>query len=120
MAVNAMRHERSGPPTDDPFKSASKLYTEEEVALIVRDRLAAWLEANAAVMRARAPEVNAQPDRGAPQKVTTPQMAAGKAQVTPETIINWCQRYELGIKTGGRWRVYEEKLDAFLKLTRQG
>jgi hypothetical protein len=41
-------------------------------------------------------------------------IAAEKAEVTPSTIIAWCQRYGIGRKVGGRWRVDREALAALL------
>jgi hypothetical protein len=40
--------------------------------------------------------------------------AATKAEVTEPTIINWCIRYGIGIKVGGRWRVSPSSLNKML------
>lgn len=44
----------------------------------------------------------------------TPKEAAVKAEVSSTTIQNWCQRYHIGTKVGGRWRVNPFKLDTLL------
>lgn len=41
-------------------------------------------------------------------------IAAEKAEVTPSTIVAWCQRYGIGRKVGGRWRVDRDALAALL------
>lgn len=40
--------------------------------------------------------------------------AAAEAQVTEPTIINWCVRYGIGRKVGGRWRVSPSLLSKML------
>ena len=40
---------------------------------------------------------------------------AGLGPVTLPTVIGWCRQYGLGVKIGGRWYLYEEKLTQFLK-----
>ena len=40
--------------------------------------------------------------------------AAVKAEVTEATIINWCVRYSIGVKVGGRWRVSPSLLNKML------
>jgi hypothetical protein len=38
----------------------------------------------------------------------------GPGPITLPTIIEWCGKYDLGVKIGGRWYVYEERLKQFL------
>ena len=38
----------------------------------------------------------------------------GPGPITLPTIIDWCDKYDLGVKIGGRWYVYEERLKQFL------
>lgn len=50
--------------------------------------------------------------------------AIKKAKVTRPTLINWIKNYTvegnpLGIKVGGRWKVYPEALDKFLSGVRE-
>ena len=35
--------------------------------------------------------------------------------VSNVTIIDWCRKYKIGIKVGGRWRVSTDKLTLLLK-----
>jgi len=35
--------------------------------------------------------------------------------ITRPTIINWIEKYGIGIKIGGRWRIAEAKLRNFLE-----
>lgn len=39
----------------------------------------------------------------------------GFGPVSLPTIINWCRKYKLGTKVGGRWFVDEIKLNNFLQ-----
>ena len=41
--------------------------------------------------------------------------AAEQAEVTEPTMINWCRRYGIGIKVGGRWRVDPVQLKRMLE-----
>jgi hypothetical protein len=41
--------------------------------------------------------------------------AAVQAEVTEPTMINWCRRYGIGIKVGGRWRVNPLQLKKMLE-----
>ena len=38
----------------------------------------------------------------------------GPKPISLPTIIKWCEQYNLGVKIGGRWYVYEDKLRNFL------
>jgi hypothetical protein len=38
----------------------------------------------------------------------------GPEPVTLPTLIDWCRKYNLGVKIGGRWYVYEDRLTQFL------
>jgi hypothetical protein len=38
----------------------------------------------------------------------------GPQPITLPTIIKWCEQYDLGVKIGGRWYVYEKRLKQFL------
>ena len=40
---------------------------------------------------------------------------AGYGKVSKVTIIDWCKKYSLGIKVGGRWKVDKEKFERFLR-----
>ena len=40
--------------------------------------------------------------------------AAKKAQVCIHTVRYWCQKYGIGHKVGGRYRVDRERLEALL------
>ena len=44
----------------------------------------------------------------------TPSQAAQRAEVTPESVIRWCERYSLGRKVAGRWRIDPAALERFL------
>jgi hypothetical protein len=35
--------------------------------------------------------------------------------VTLPTVIGWCKQYNLGVKIGGRWYLYEDRLQQFLE-----
>lgn len=41
--------------------------------------------------------------------------AKGFGQVTRATVISWIDKYKLGIKIGGSWRIDAVKFDVFLK-----
>lgn len=45
---------------------------------------------------------------------TTTHHAAKIADVTPDTIVNWCRRYGIGWKVGGAWRVSRNGLSDML------
>lgn len=54
-----------------------------------------------------------------PKMIGTPEARAlieelGPAPVTLPTVIEWCKQYKLGVKIGGRWYLYEDKLLEFL------
>jgi hypothetical protein len=38
----------------------------------------------------------------------------GPAEVSLPTVIGWCKQYHLGVKIGGRWYLYKDKLLKFL------
>lgn len=40
--------------------------------------------------------------------------AVKRAGVSVPTIIRWCERYEIGTRVAGRWRVDPNKLDKLL------
>ena len=40
---------------------------------------------------------------------------AGFGKVGKFTIIDWCKKYKLGIKIGGRWKVNKKRFERFLK-----
>lgn len=55
-----------------------------------------------------------------PKMIGTPEARTlieqkGPGPVSLPTVINWCEQYHLGIKIGGRWWVYEDKLLEFLE-----
>lgn len=39
----------------------------------------------------------------------TPRAAAAEAEVTTMTIRTWCQKYGVGKRVGGRWRIDPER-----------
>jgi len=45
--------------------------------------------------------------------ITAP-IAAEWAEVAPSTVILWCQKYGIGRKVGGRWRIDPRALAALL------
>ena len=48
------------------------------------------------------------------RKWMTPDEAARLAETTARTMTGWCERYRLGRKIGGRWRISPDLLAAFL------
>ncbi|MGW8787133.1 helix-turn-helix domain-containing protein [Heyndrickxia sporothermodurans] len=40
--------------------------------------------------------------------------AAKLARVSKLTIRRWCERFDIGRKVAGRWRVYRSKLQVFI------
>ena len=44
---------------------------------------------------------------------------SGVGGVTLPTVINWCKQYGLGVKIGGRWYLYEDRLIEFLNKEQQ-
>lgn len=40
---------------------------------------------------------------------------AGYGKIGKFTVIDWCKKYGLGIKIGGRWKVNGRKFERFLK-----
>ena len=49
------------------------------------------------------------------RKWMTPDEAARLAETTARTMTDWCERYRLGRKIGGRWRISPDLLAVFLK-----
>ena len=45
----------------------------------------------------------------------TTREAAEKACVSIQVITGWCERYGIGIKVGGRWRIDPAVLDYMLQ-----
>lgn len=49
------------------------------------------------------------------QKLILTEAAVKRASVSKTTIYTWCEKYGIGFKVGGRWRIYSDKLNKFLK-----
>lgn len=49
------------------------------------------------------------------QKLILTEAAVKRAGVSKTTIYTWCEKYRIGFKVGGRWRIYSDKLNKFLK-----
>ncbi len=49
------------------------------------------------------------------QKTILTEAAVKRAGVTKTTIYTWCEKYQIGFKVGGRWRIYSDKLDKLLR-----
>lgn len=45
----------------------------------------------------------------------SPMEAAKIVGVSKPTVITWCEKYRIGIKVGGRWKVDPKKLELLLK-----
>ena len=38
----------------------------------------------------------------------------GYGQVGKFTIVDWCKRYDIGLKIGGRWKIDKQKFEQML------
>lgn len=45
--------------------------------------------------------------------------AARDAGVSHQTIVNWCEKYQIGEQRGRRWYISKPALDRILKLKRE-
>ena len=59
-----------------------------------------------------------------PKMIGTPEARdlieqSGLGSVTLPTVIGWCKQYHLGVKIGGRWYLYEDRLKQFLNKGRE-
>lgn len=45
----------------------------------------------------------------------TPEEASVIAEVSSATIRTWCDIYGIGIKVGGRWKVFPDRLEKFMQ-----
>jgi len=53
-------------------------------------------------------------------RLLTPEEAAERLRVSPETIKKWCRIGRLpGVKVSVLWRVWEKDVDAFIKEKKQ-